>query len=238
MTVRDEQLAPWPRTPEVIRRHLADYYACITCLDYHFGRIIDCLKQLGQFDNTIIIFAGDNGLSLGEHGLMGKQNLYEFGGMHVPLVVAGPGIRQGRTDAFVYLHDLFPTICELSGAGVPAAVDGISLLPLLAGKADKTRATMFTAYKDVQRSLRDDRWKLIRYPQINKSQLFDLQEDPHELNNLADQPAHAVKVVELMARLEQTQKEQGDSCGLTSTNPAPAAWSSDRAKSNSASKSK
>ena len=58
MTVRDEQLAPWPRTPEVIRRHLADYYACITCLDHHFGRIVDCLKELGQLDNTIIIFAG------------------------------------------------------------------------------------------------------------------------------------------------------------------------------------
>ena len=96
MTVRDELLAPWPRTPEVIRRHLADYYACITCLDHHIGRIFDSLKELGQFTNTYVIFAGDNGLSLGEHGLMGKQNLYENGGMHVPLVIAGPGIKRAE----------------------------------------------------------------------------------------------------------------------------------------------
>ena len=83
-------------TQEFIRRHLADYYACITCLDYHLGRIFDCLRDLGQWTNTVVIFAGDNGLSLGEHGLMGKQNLYEYGGMHVPLVFAGPGIRHGR----------------------------------------------------------------------------------------------------------------------------------------------
>lgn len=238
MTVRDEQLAPWPRSPEVIRRHLANYYACITCLDYHFGRIVDYLRERGQLDNTIIIFAGDNGLSLGDHGLMGKQNLYEFGGMHVPLVVAGPGIRSGRSDAFVYLHDLFPTICELSGAGVPAAVDGKSLAPLLAGQAAWSRDIMFNAYKNVQRSLRDDRWKLIRYPQINQSQLFDLQNDPHELNNLADQPAHAARVAELMARLAATQKELGDACALTSANPAPAAWSPDMVKPRSTSKPK
>src|SRR5258706_12562209 len=110
MAVRDELLAPWPRPPEVIRRHLADYYACITCLDHHLGRIFDCLKELGQLDNTVIIFAGDNGLSLGEHGLMGKQNLYEYGGMRVPLVIAGPGIARAKRDTFVYLYDLFPTI--------------------------------------------------------------------------------------------------------------------------------
>ena len=96
MTVRDKHLAPWPRTPEDTRRQIAEYYACISCLDHHVGRVFQLLRQLGQFDNTIVIFSGDNGLSLGEHGLFGKQNLYEFGGMHVPLVFAGPGIPAGR----------------------------------------------------------------------------------------------------------------------------------------------
>jgi arylsulfatase A-like enzyme len=90
----------------------------------------------------------------------------------------------------------------------------------------------------VQRSLRDDRWKLIRYPQVNQSQLFDLQNDPHELNNLAGQPAHAAKVAELKARLAATQQELGDPCALTSANPAPAAWSPEMAKSASPSKPK
>jgi len=225
MTVRDEKLAPWPRTPEVIRRHLADYYACITCLDHHFGRIVDSLKELGQLDNTIIIFAGDNGLSLGEHGLMGKQNLYEFGGMHVPLVIAGPGIQHGRSDAFVYLFDLFPTLCQLARVPVPGAVEGKGFAPILAGKPFQGRDVMFTAYKNVQRGLRDDRWKLIRYPQINRTQLFDLQNDPRELNDLAADPTRAAKINELMDRLAAIQRQWSDTCPLTSANPAPAAWS-------------
>ena len=225
MTVRDEQLAPWPRTPDIIRRHLADYYACITGLDHHLGRIFDCLKDLGQLTNTIIIFAGDNGLSLGEHGLMGKQNLYEFGGMHVPLVIAGPGIKHGQSDAFVYLYDLFPTICELAQVPVPASAEGQSLVPLLEGRPAKQRDFLFTAYKDVQRAVRTDRWKLIRYPRVDQTQLFDLQTDPHELNNLAAKPDYAARVKEMLTLLATAQSECGDICPLTIANPKPSKWS-------------
>ncbi len=225
MTVRDELLAPWPRTPEIIRRHLADYYACITCLDFHLGRIFECLRELGELDNTVIIFAGDNGLSLGEHGLMGKQNLYEFGGMHVPLVIAGPGIARGKSDAFVYLYDLFPTICELAGVVVPAAAEGVSLVPLLPGEVSQVRHYAFTAYKNVQRAVRDNRWKAIRYPQINKTQLFDLQTDPHELVDLAARPEQSGRLKEMLELLSRAQKQYDDLCPLTATNPKPAAWS-------------
>lgn len=124
MTVRDEKLAPWPRTPEDTKQQIADYYACITGLDHHLGRIFNALKKGGQWDNTIIIFTGDNGLSLGDHGLFGKQNVYEFGGMHVPCVIAGPGIPKGSSDAFVYLMDLFPTFAELGGATMPEGIEG------------------------------------------------------------------------------------------------------------------
>jgi arylsulfatase A-like enzyme len=224
MTVRDEQLAPWPRTPEVVRRHLADYYACITCLDYHLGRILDYLKQAGELDNTVIIFAGDNGLSLGEHGLMGKQNLYEYGGMHVPLVIAGPGIKRARSDEFVYLYDLFPTICELAGVATPAAAEGKSLAPVLTGKPIQGREYLFTAYKNVQRAVRDRQWKLIRYPQVNKTQLFDLKADPHELKDLADETSQASRVEQMTALLAKAQRECGDTCPLTTANPKPPAW--------------
>jgi arylsulfatase A-like enzyme len=224
MTVRDETLAPWPRTPDIIRRHLADYYACITCLDHHLGRIFDCLKDLGQFTNTFILFAGDNGLSLGEHGLMGKQNLYEYGGMHVPLVIAGPGIKHGQSDTFVYLYDLFPTICDLAQVPVPASSEGQSLVPLLHGQPAKPRDYLFTAYKNVQRAVRTDRWKLIRYPQVNETQLFNLQTDPHELNNLAASPEHAARLKEMLALLAKAQQECGDACPLTVADPKPAQW--------------
>jgi len=225
MTVRDEKLAPWPRTPEDTKAQLADYYACVTGLDHHLGRIFAELKSAGEWTNTIILFTGDNGLSLGEHGLFGKQNLYEFGGMHVPLVIAGPGISPGTSDALVYLMDLFPTVAEFAGANIPDGVEGNSLVPLLTGRERKVRDELYTAYKDVQRAVRDDRWKLIQYPQINHTQLFDLRNDPHELNNLADHPKHAGKVKEMMSRLAAAQETYGDDCPLTVANPKPAAWS-------------
>ena len=224
MTVRDEQLAPWPRTPADTKQQLADYYSCVTGLDHHIGRIFAELKASGQWDNTIIIFSGDNGLSLGEHGLFGKQNLYEFGGMHVPLVLAGPGIPKGKTGALVYLMDLFPTFADFAGAKVPAGVEGRSLLPVLSGKAEKVRDVLYTGYRDCQRSLRDDRWKLIRYPLVDRTQLFDLSADPHELVNLAALPEHQAKVAELTALLQKEMTAHADPFPLAVAQPQPAEW--------------
>jgi len=144
--------------------------------------------------------------------------------MHVPLVVAGPGIPKGRSEAFVYLMDLFPTFAEFAGAKIPAGVEGKSILPILTGKQTKVRDVLYTAYRDCQRSIRDDRWKLIRYPLVDKTQLFDLQNDPRELNDLADKPEHAGRVKELMALLAEKQKEFNDPDPLTVPNPKPARW--------------
>jgi arylsulfatase A-like enzyme len=224
MTVRDEQLAPWPRTPADTKRQLADYYACVTGLDHHIGRVFAQLKAAGEWDNTIIIFTGDNGLSLGEHGLFGKQNLYEFGGMHVPCVIAGPGIPHGRSDALVYLMDLFPTFCDFAGTKIPAGVEGRSLAPIVRSQAAKVRNVLYTGYRDGQRAVRDDRWKLIRYPLVDRTQLFDLAADPRELTNLADQPAHAAKVAAMTALLEQEMQHYTDHAPLKVVNPKPAAW--------------
>jgi arylsulfatase A-like enzyme len=224
MTVRDEKLAPWPRTEAEIKRHLADAYACITCLDHHIGRIFKTLEEIGQFDNTIIVFAGDNGLSLGDHGLMGKQNLYEFGGMHVPFVMAGPGIPKGRSKAFAYLFDVYPTVCELTGTPIPPEVESRSLVPVMTGKAAKVRDYCFTAYRNCQRAVRDERWKVIRYPLIDKTQLFDLEKDPNELDDLAGKPEHAGKLKEMMALLAQQQKLYDDEVPLNVPDPKSPAW--------------
>ncbi len=224
MTVRDEKTLPWPRTRENVTGKLARYYASTSYFDQQAGRIIAALKQTGQFDNTIFIVAGDNGLSLGEHGLLGKQNLYEFGGMHVPLIVAGPGISKGESKALAYLFDLYPTLCDLAGIPVPAGLDAKSLEPVIKGSQPKVRDCLFTAYKNCQRSLRDDRWKLIRYPLIDKTQLFDLQADPHEMNDLAGKPESEAKIAELTALLEKTRQEYGDNAPLHVANPAPAGW--------------
>ena len=226
MTVRDEKLAPWPRTPEDTRQQLADYYACVTGLDHHLGRIFAELKASGEWTNTIVVFTGDNGLSLGEHGLFGKQNLYEFGGMHVPFVLAGPGIPKGRSEALVYLMDLFPTFCDFAGAQTPDGIEGKNLRPIIEGKSAKVRDVLYTGYRDCQRAIRDDGWKLIRYPLVDRTQLFDLATDPHELNNLAAKPEHAAKLAELTARLEKEMAAYGDKHPLKVSNPQPAEWTS------------
>jgi arylsulfatase A-like enzyme len=224
MRVRDEKLAPWPRTPADTRRQLADYYACITGLDHHVGRILTALEACGQLENTIVIFSADNGLSIGEHGLFGKQNLYEFGGMHVPLVVAGPGIPQGRSDALVYLMDLFPTLVDYAGAQVPAGVEGRSLRPVVEGRAAGVRDVLVTAYRDCMRAIRDGRWKLIRYPLVDRTQLFDLAADPHELVDLAGHPEHAEMIAQLTGRLEREMTALADPYLLRVERPKPADW--------------
>ncbi|MFC1737919.1 sulfatase-like hydrolase/transferase [Planctomycetota bacterium] len=214
MVIRDELLAPWPRTKEVIEEHLAGFYSVITYMDHEIGRIIDALKETGQYENTIIIFAADTGTAIGSHGLIGMQNLYEHS-VGVPLIICGPGIPAGkRSDALVYLYDLFPTICELSGIAIPGGVDGRSLVAIMEGKENKVRDSLFTAYKDVQRSVRDERWKLIRYPKVKETQLFDLQNDPDEMKNLAEEPAYAAKVKEMMAMLRKWQKKVADNAPL------------------------
>ena len=224
MTIRDEKTLPWPRTKENVSGKLARYYASTSYFDQQAGRIIEALKQAGQFENTLFIVAGDNGLSLGEHGLLGKQNLYEFGGMHAPLIFAGPGIPKGDSKAFAYLFDLYPTLCELTGVPVPPGLDARSLAPVIKGRQPKVRDCLFTAYKNSQRSIRDDHWKLIRYPLIDKTQLFDLQADPHEMTDLAGKPESKGKIRELTALLEKTRQEYGDRAPLQVTNPAPAKW--------------
>lgn len=238
MTVRDEKLAPWPRTEADTKQQLADYYACITGLDHHIGRIFAELKASGQWENTIIVYSSDNGLSMGDHGLFGKQNLYEFGGMHVPCIIAGPGVVKGKSEALIYLMDLFSTFAEFAGAPVPEGVEGKSIVPILSGKQNKVRDVLYTGYRHCQRSIRDDRWKLIRYPLVDRTQLFDLSIDAHELNNLADKPEHAAKVTELMALLQKEMTAHADGSPLTVPNPVPAEWTPPALDSESSKKPK
>lgn len=207
--IRDEKLAKYPRDEKEVRQHLADYYACITSLDHHLGRILDALKAAKKLDDTVVIFTSDQGLAVGgRHGLMGKQNLYEH--FKSPLVLAGPGVPKGKSDALVYLHDLFPTVCELSGVKVPAECDGTSLVPVIGGKKEKVRDALFAVYTGTQRMVRDDRWKLLWFPKLGKFQLFDLKADPDELKDLADVKEHAEKFAAMKKLMAAQQEQFGD----------------------------
>jgi arylsulfatase A-like enzyme len=218
--VRDENLAPYPRTKEVISDQLCEYYGMITHLDEQVGRILATLERSGHAKNTIIIYTADHGLALGSHGLLGKQSLYEHS-MKCPLIVAGPGIPAGEsTDAFTYLFDLFPTILETAGIELPANLAGESLRPLWNGKR-KIRDSVFLPFSDLMRSVRDERWKLIVYPPINYLEIFDLKTDPHETQNLAADKAHAAEIKRLTSLLKDWQKKVHDTQPLTVENPRP-----------------
>ncbi len=216
LRVRDELLAPFPRTPEEVRRHIAGYYAMISEVDAQMGRVLEALEQSGEAANTYVIFAADNGLAVGQHGLMGKQNLYDHS-VRVPLVISGPGIRKNRrAGALCHLMDVCPTILELAGVPIPTEVEARSLQPLLDNPRASFRDAVMFAYRNLQRGIRTDRWKLIVYNVGGQrtTQLFDLARDPHEKNNLAGDPAHAGRRRELQALLRRMMKEAGDRVDL------------------------
>lgn len=212
MQVRDELLAPWPRTPELIRRHIAEYYAMISHLDAQIGRVVVELDRLGLTENTIVLLAGDNGLAVGQHGLMGKQNNYEHS-VRVPLILSGPGVPRGeKRDAFVYLLDIYPTLCELVGIEIPESVEGKSLVPALKDPEQKIRKSLFFAYEEFQRSVRTRRFKLIEYVVRGRrhSQLFDLDSDPWETQNLVASVDHRQTLQQLQEELICWSEEWDD----------------------------
>ena len=104
---------------------------------------------------------------------------------------------------------------------LPDGVEGKSLMPVIAGEKERHRETIFGAYRDVQRSVRTERWKLIRYPHINKHQLFDLQTDPEERKDLAGEAGQADRVKEMTAVLKKLQADLGDRQPLSTDKPAP-----------------
>jgi arylsulfatase A-like enzyme len=209
--IRDEVLADYPRDPAEIRRHLAEYYAMITHLDFEIGRILQALEKSGQMDQTIIVLAGDNGLALGQHGLMGKQNCYDHS-IRVPLIFCGPGIPVGiKCNQYAYLLDIYPTLCELLEIGRPATVEGISLLPVMQNTQAAVRESLYFAYTDLIRSVKDDRYKLIEYAgNIRQTQLFDLLKDPAERQNLFGQEDHAAIVDRLRLELMNFRDQWDD----------------------------
>lgn len=217
MRIRDEVLAPFPRTPEIVQQHIADYYGMISHMDAEIGRVLQTLEATGQLENTLIIYTADHGLAVGQHGLLGKQNLYSHS-IRVPSIFAGPGVPEGKTvDALTYLYDMFPTVCELTDVACPDTVEGSSLVPLMNGSAERVRETVFAAYRDIQRTVSDGRWKLIRYyvseetgAGTNRIQLFDLVNDPGETTDLSTLPEHAERIQSLAADMHQWQIETED----------------------------
>ncbi len=231
MTLRDERLLPWPRTPEKVRGLLTEYYRYISYLDSQIGRILDALEASPFARNTLVVFSADSGAARGSHGLVGKQSLYEHS-TRVPLIIAGPDIPAGKTTrAMCYLFDVLPTLGALCGVPAPETSQGVEFRATLRDPAQAARRHLMFAYKNAQRAVCDARWKLIRYPLVDKTQLFDLATDPLEMKNLADLPKHAAKRAELTTLLQQEMTRHGDRALLKVATPPPAEWTPPRSDS-------
>ncbi|RKR14359.1 arylsulfatase A-like enzyme [Maribacter vaceletii] len=226
MVLRDEELAEWPRTPKIAKQQLADYYAIITHLDAQVGKVISALKESGAYDNTLIVFAGDSGLAVGNHGLMGKQNIYDEDGVHIPLVFSGNLVKDKGTkrDAFAYNFDILPTLCEFTNIKKPSSVTGSSLLPIINKKTDAVRDYTYHAYKQFQRAYRKGDYKLIEYVRAKDyhkkkgesirgsrvTQLFNITKDPWEVYDLSFFPEYAETVKIMRVEMKEKARELGD----------------------------
>jgi arylsulfatase A-like enzyme len=213
--LRDERLAPFPRTEYAVKTHRQEYYAIISHMDRQIGRILKALEESGKADNTYIFFAGDHGLAVGHHGLMGKQNMYDHS-MRTPLLVIGPDIpKDEKLDMNVYLQDIMPTSLSLAGMEKPEYVEFSSLLPYIRGEMTSSAYdNIYGGYRDLQRMIRDDEYKLIAYPEAKKLRLYNIRKDPKEMNDLADEPEQQKRIEQMFHELEELSVQMGDTLKL------------------------
>ena len=217
--LRDEKLAPFPRSQYAVKVNRQEYYAIITHMDAQVGRILDALEKTGKADNTYIFFTADHGLAVGHHGLMGKQNMYDHS-VRVPLMVNGPGIpKNKKITTPVYLQDIMPSALELAGVEKPRHVQFESLMPLIKGQTARSYDAIYGGYIDLQRMVCTGGYKMIYYPKIGKTLLYNLKPDPLEMNNLADEAAYGRLLNKLKVRLKELQKEVGDTLDLDFSQP-------------------
>jgi choline-sulfatase len=197
---------------------IAAYYTSVEFLDKNVGRVLDELAKSGHADDTLVIYTGDHGYMLGQHGRFEKHCCFEPA-VRAPLVMRLPGrVRAGITSpALVELIDIVPTVLELCGVSVPKAVQGRSLVKVLDGGTEVHRDCVFVEYAENEEAMiRTDHWKLIYSTGRRERQdgyttgrplpgktvlLFDVEADPDETTNLAARPEHAALVDELTTRL-------------------------------------
>lgn len=215
--LRDERLAPFPRTEYAVKIHRQEYYAIISHMDTQIGRMLDALEKSGKTENTYIFFTADHGLAIGSHGLVGKQNMYDHS-IRPPMIVVGPDVPYGKQlDQDVYLQDIMPTAIELAGLKIPDYVEFKSMLPFLRGeRKESSYDAIYGCYKDLQRMIRDDAYKLIVYPCAGKLRLYDLGKDPLEMHDISGELGNEQLIRDLFNKLEGLGKEMGDTLDIRS----------------------
>jgi N-acetylglucosamine-6-sulfatase len=196
------------------------YAETLMGVDESIGRVLQALRDRGELDSTLIIFMGDNGFQFGEHGLIDKRTAYEES-MRVPMLARCPELFKGGTvvNEVVAGLDIMPTVLETAGVNIPDGLDGRSMLPLLTGKGDPNwrKELLYEYYWErnfpqtpTMHSLRTDRYKYIHYYGIwDIDELYDLQEDPLETNNLIFNPERKKTIADLNKRLFDVMEANG-----------------------------
>lgn len=209
-SLRDEKLAPMPRTEYAVKVARREYFALITHMDAQIGRVLDALEKNGQRENTYIVFTADHGLGCGRHGLLGKQNMYDHS-VRVPYVLVGPEIDAGKTiSSPIYIQDTVPTALQAAGAKVPDHIHYQSYIPVLKGESEG-RAHIYNAYlKNAQRAMTKDGHKLILYPGGKIARLYNLKKDPFEKNDLLEKGEGKDIAQKLFGVLKSEAKIHGD----------------------------
>ena len=214
--LRDERLAPMPRTKHSIKVNRQEYYAIISHMDEQIGRILKGLEDSEMKENTYIFFTADHGLGVGHHGLLGKQNLYEHS-TRVPFIVSGPGIPKNKKISMpVYLQDIMPSTLAIAGVEKPEHVRFKNIMPLISGRtSEPPYKEIYGAYLDAQRSITIGSEKLLVYPNVPTVRVYDLFRDPFELKDMAKTKRGKAIASKLFPRLVKLQKDMGDKLELT-----------------------
>lgn len=213
---RGKEIALWK-----FNRYLKDYLRTVQSVDDGVGEVLDYLERNKLLDNTIVIYTSDQGFYLGEHGWFDKRFMYEES-FRTPLLVRYPAeIAPGTVvDKLVQNLDFAPTLLDYAGVQVPAAMQGKSFRKLVSGSSEEWRDAVYYTYYEypavhmVKRhyGIATDRYKLMHfYYDIDEWEMYDLETDPSELNNVYDDPAYAAVREELHTRLTELRKEYGDS---------------------------
>jgi arylsulfatase A-like enzyme len=220
-----EGLTPLEQEKWRYQQYIKDYLRCVASVDENVGRVLDYLKETGLDKNTVVFYTSDQGFFLGDHNWFDKRFMYEES-LRMPLLVRWPAeVKPGSVNDDIVLNlDFAETFLGIAGLPIPKDMQGRSLVPLLEGHTPADwRKSMYYRYYELpgahhahkQFGVRTERYKLIRYPELDEWELFDLKTDPNELQSVYDDPAYAEIAKELKAEIVRLQKQYGDDGSVT-----------------------
>lgn len=206
-------------TEKEFKEWISHYYGYVSSIDKQIGRLLDTLDSLGLKNNTIVVFTSDHGDYVGSHGMIDKSIAAYEELMKIPFIIRYPGVIKGgsKSDALISNVDFLPTILDLMGIQKPEGLEGKSFIKVILGETDKHRDAVFTTINAMKgrgnklRMIRTNKWKyVLNWEPRDIDELYDLEKDPGELNNLIFEPKYKPIIEELRMKLFKWMEETKD----------------------------